>query len=268
MKRAILALLFSAVAVAVAAALSFRWGLIFGLQRFITVVPAAVLLPLTLGLLVLAILCHLKWNAWWHSVSVGILCYFLLIILVGANASHDACGGTWWEDKVWLNSRDTPQIIWIGAAVGGLTWWFGIRDNPDFIDSYRIARPIWDYLASVMLFLSGIVSVVIFFAINTKCIPGEIVIDAPTNQLGGMVSVTINPSTRAMGWPATDGPTERIHALKPSYLPILPGCSVRVVYRKFIWSRNASYFISDYELFPITPFSSQEWKAEMPSRCN
>ena len=75
MKTEIRALFVSAVAVA--AALSFRGvlfggGLFSGLLAAIYAVPIVVVLAGTFGLPALSIARKLKWNAWWHSVSLGI----------------------------------------------------------------------------------------------------------------------------------------------------------------------------------------------------
>ena len=264
MKRESLALFVSAIAIA--AALSFRWGLFNGLLMAIFAVPVASVLAGTLGLPVLAILRRYKWNAWWQSVSLGILSAILLLVLW--NGAKLAQNNVQYPDELWLDSKSEPVMLWIGAATGGLTWLFGIRNNPDFVDSRRSVRPIWGRLASVMLALLGIASLVMFFAIERKDAMGDIPTDAASDQVGGLVSVTLNNRLWSKDGKAIDRTGERIYALAPSHFPIRPGCSVYIVYRKFLWSSSGSYFITGYIDFSVTPIDSQEWRSKIPPRCD
>lgn len=263
MKTEIRALFVSAVAVA--AALSFRGWLFGGLLAAIYAVPIVVVLAGTFGLPALSIARKLKWNAWWHSVSLGILCAILLIVIQHGTGLTQGRSG--YNDELWLDSQSEPVMLWIGAATGGLTWLLGIRNNPDWVDPHRGVRPLWGRLASVMLALLGIASLVMFFAIERKDAMGDIPMDAGSDQVGGLVPVTLNNKLWSEDGKTIDRPGERIYALVPSYVPIRPGCSVSVVYRKFVWSSSGSYFITGYNDFSVTPNDSQEYRSKIPPRC-
>lgn len=248
MKRAILSLLISITALVLAWLVA--TGGITGLILAIFVVPMTVLVAASAGVPALRLFHMRKWNAWWQCVLAGMLCSTLGALILE------------WQQifvgRALIEGRRTAVLIWLGAAAGWLTWWFGIRRNPEFVDSQRGTSRVAGWIGSWLVTFGVGASVILFYAVDVDYFDGRVSIDAPTNQFAGALPVTLLRTG------------ELISAQAPHYLPVRPGCHVTVVHRKLRWTGTSSYFVWNYNDFILSAenIKDKEWMAKVPLRCD